>query len=71
MERYEKPELKFVALRNEENVANTCWGHHGSGTRLYCDLEGEGWASFQIGGKSCELNLINVLYHDARVKTLN
>lgn len=60
---YEKPELKFVSLRNEETVAATCWGHHGSDTVLYCDIPGEGYCSFQIGGGSCTLNLINVWYY--------
>ena len=28
MERYEKPAMKFISLRSEEAVANTCWGYH-------------------------------------------
>ena len=64
MEKYEKPEVKFVALRNEEAVANTCWGYHGTDTVLYCDIPGEGYVSFQIGEGSCTLNLINVIYYD-------
>lgn len=63
IEKYEKPRLKFVSLRNENVVAATCWGHAGKGTRLYCDISGEGYLSFQIGEGSCSLNLINVLYH--------
>lgn len=65
MEKYEKPTLKFVSLRNENAVADTCWGYHGSGKVLYCDIPGEGYCSFQIGGGSCDLNLINVMYYDS------
>ena len=60
---YEKPKIKVVSLQNENAVANTCWGYHGTNTRLYCDLEGEGYASFQIGSGSCTLNLVNVRYY--------
>lgn len=63
VETYEKPALKFVSVRNEEKIANTCWGFHGTGTSLYCDITGKGFVSFQIGGSSCELNLINVQYY--------
>lgn len=65
---YEKPELKFVSLRNEETVANTCWGYHGSDTPLYCDIPGEGYCSFQIASGSCDLNLINVRYYSDQNK---
>lgn len=68
MKKYEKPAMKFVALRNEEAVANTCWGYHGDPTKLYCDIPGEGYVSFQIGGGSCTLNLINVIYYDSNGK---
>lgn len=64
MEKYERPALKFVALRNEETVANTCWGVHGTEQVLYCDIPGEGYFSFQIAGGSCALNVINVVYYD-------
>ena len=60
---YKKPELKFVSLRNEESVANTCWGHHGTDTNLFCDISGKGFVSFQIAAGSCSLNLINVQYY--------
>lgn len=63
MEMYEKPALKFVSVRNEEKIANTCWGYHGTGTLLYCDITGKGFVSFQIGAGSCALNLINVQYY--------
>lgn len=61
MTKYEKLSLKFVELRNEEAVANTCWGYHGTGTKLYCDVSGEGYFSFQIAGGSCTLNAINIV----------
>ncbi len=60
---YEKPTLKFVSMRNEDSVANTCWGYHKKGTTLYYDSEGPGWMSFQIQDGSCTLNLINVKYY--------
>ncbi|MDY2814555.1 MAG: hypothetical protein SOU03_11500 [Dorea sp.] len=63
MENYEKPAMKFVLLRNEEKVAATCWGYHGTNTELYCDISDKGFVSFQIGGNSCTLNLINVKYY--------
>ena len=71
---YERPMLKNVSLRNEEAVANTCWGHHcgttaeeqANGQVLYTDLKGDGWASFKIGGGSCTLNLIQVRYHSGK-----
>lgn len=62
-QRYEKPELKFVSLRNEESVAETCWGFHGTNTKLYCDISGKGFVSFQIKAGSCDLNLVNVQYY--------
>ena len=65
-EKYEKPAMKFVELRNEEAVANTCWGYHGTATKLYCDVSGEGYFSFQIAGGSCTLNAINIIYYDGR-----
>lgn len=63
MGNYEKPEMKFVLLQNEEKVAATCWGYHGTDTELYCDISDKGFVSFQIGAGSCELNLINVKYY--------
>ena len=61
---YEKPKMKFVSLRNEEAIANTCWGYHGTDTVLYCDIPGEGYFSFQIAGGSYKLNAINIRYYD-------
>ena len=61
---YEKPAMKFVSLRAQRNIAETCWGYHGTGTTLYCDIPGEGYCSFQIASGSCALNLINVMYYD-------
>lgn len=63
IENYEKPAMKFVALRNEEKVADTCWGYHGTDTKLYCDISDKGFVSFQIAAGSCSLNLINVQYY--------
>ena len=63
MKHYEKPAMNFVSLRNENTVAKTCWGHHHSGKTLYCDVEGEGYCSFQIARGSCTLSLMNVQYY--------
>ena len=63
---YEKPTMTFVSLRSEDAVANTCWGHHGTDTVLYCDIPGEGYMSFQIAAGPCELNLIGVSYYDGK-----
>lgn len=60
---YEKPKMKFVSTRNEEAVADTCWGHHNKGTTLYYDTEGLGYVSFKIASGSCALNLTDVKYH--------
>lgn len=64
--RYEKPALEFVSLRNDNEVAATCWGNHGKDVYMYCDIPGVGYMSFQIGGGSCALNLINVRYHETK-----
>ncbi|MCH3987604.1 MAG: hypothetical protein LKG56_07900 [Lachnospiraceae bacterium] len=69
---YVKPAIKVVSLRNEETVANTCWGYHGSNHKLFCDIPGAGYMSFQIGGSKCSLNLTNVMYysdtnHDGKI----
>ena len=62
-QKYEKPKFKFVSLRNKGTVSNTCWGLSGENTVLFCDVQGEGYASFQIASGGCNLNLINVKYH--------
>lgn len=66
IQNYEKPAMKFVSLRNESKVANTCWGGHGESMSWYYDTKGPGYVSFQIGGSSCNLNLINVTYYDSQ-----
>lgn len=64
MEKYEKPAMKFISLRNEEAVAATCWGNHGTDYTYYCDIQGAGYVSFQIGQGNCSMNLVNVTYYD-------
>ena len=32
---YEKPKMEFVNVQNENKIANTCWGYHGTDTLLY------------------------------------
>lgn len=66
--KYEKPAMKFVEMRNEEAVANTCWGYHGTDTLLYCDVSGEGYFSFQIAAGACKLNAINITYYNGEGK---
>lgn len=64
-ETYEKPSLRFVSLRSREAVANTCWGNAGKGVTYFYNTQGTGYVSFQIGGGSCTLSLINVTYYDS------
>ena len=64
VKKYEKPAMRFVSLRSEETIADTCWGYHGTGTDLYFDTDGTGYCSFQIAEGPCALNLINVYYYD-------
>ena len=66
MKHYEKPAMNFVSLRNENTVAKTCWGHHGDGVTMYCDIPGQGYCSFQIAEGPCALNLVNVKYHEGK-----
>lgn len=49
---YTKPELKFVTLRNQESVAEKCWGNHGTGYEYY-DTMGKGYVGFTIAEGSC------------------
>lgn len=49
---YEKPKAKFVSLQNQENVADKCWGNHGTGYKYY-DTAGSGFVSFTIAEGSC------------------
>ena len=65
MKHYERPALKFVSLRNENTVANTCWGHAGTSQVLYCDIPGQGYCSFQISSANCSLDILtNVMYYE-------
>lgn len=63
---YKKPNLKFVSMRNEETVANTCWGGHGNSMTWYYDTKGDGYVSFQIGGGKCTLDLSNITYYNGK-----
>lgn len=62
---YEKPKMTFVSLYNKENIAEKCWGNHGTGVKYY-DTVGEGYVSFSIPDGSCtmENGLIMVYYKD-------
>ncbi len=50
---YEKPEMKFVALRNQDAVANKCWGIHDTNEHYSYDYSGQGYITFTIIGNSC------------------
>ena len=71
MKNYKSPEIQFQDLEVREEVANTCWGYHGTDTKLYCDIPGEGYTSFQIDTGSCALNLIEVKYYDGKGTVTN
>lgn len=62
-ENYEKPKMKFVNVRNDKSVANTCWGGHGKGMTWHYNTSGSGYASFQIMGGNCSLDGLTVTYH--------
>lgn len=49
---YEKPSMKFVDIRNQQNVADNCWHLDANGKveRWYYDYSGQGWIAFQMGG---------------------
>lgn len=61
---YEKPSMKFVSIRNEEAVANTCWGGHSGALAWNYDTSGTGYVSFQIMGGKCSLDGLTVTYHN-------
>lgn len=60
---YETPDVELVSMRNEKEVANTCWGGHSNSMTWYYDTQGEGYVSFEIKGGKCELNLDKVTYY--------
>lgn len=49
---YEKPKMTFVSLHNQDNVAEKCWGNHGTGFKYY-DTVGAGYVAFTIAAGSC------------------
>lgn len=67
---YEKPKMHFVPLRNDEKIANKCWGNHGTGYEYY-DTHGSGFVGFTIANGSCttEDQLQVVFYKDKNDKT--
>lgn len=49
--KYEKPELKFVSMRSEENVADPCWSPNSyQNAELYYDIPGKGYVKFVAKG---------------------
>lgn len=49
---YEKPKMVFVTLQNQDNIAEKCWGNHGTGFKYY-DTVGQGYVAFTIADGSC------------------
>ena len=49
---YEKPSMKFVDIRNQQNVAANCWhlDSNGKVKEWYYDYSGKGWVTFHMGG---------------------
>lgn len=64
---YEKPKMTFVSLENQENIANTCWGNHGTGYKYY-DTLGVGYVAFTIEAKSCTAadGALQMYYYDSK-----
>lgn len=51
---YKKPKMSFVSLQNRENIAEKCWGNHGTGTAYkFYDTAGPGYVRFYPSGESC------------------
>ncbi len=65
---YEKPNLKFVNIRNEQAVANTCWGGStgaSGGGVWYYDVTGNGYVKFEMTGGACRgSQAYNIVYYD-------
>lgn len=62
--KYEKPSMKVVSLRNQKNIADTCWGYHGTGiVNYYYDTKGPGFVGFTVDASSCALNTATLLYY--------
>lgn len=54
MNKYEKPAVKFVALRSREELADKCWGLKDKdyNSMFYYDIKGKGWLSFHLKSAS-------------------
>lgn len=69
MKNYEKPSLKFASLRNQEAVADVCWGEHGNTTKFdyYMDKAGAGFYRFSVNtAGNCSLITTDVVYLDGK-----
>ena len=62
MKKYESPKIEFQLIRLNEQIAKTCWGHHGTDTLLWYDSPGSGYISFKIADGSCAFNPIEITY---------
>lgn len=62
---YEKPQMKFVDIRNQKNVAaGSCWSQEASagGKQWYYDYSGTGWVQFRLSGNCNASNVAIVKY---------
>lgn len=68
---YEKPKMTFVSLRSRENIADTCWGNHGTGYKYY-DTAGAGYVAFTIAAGSCtaEGGALQMIYYSSKNDTV-
>lgn len=63
-EKYEKPSMRFVDIRNQQNIAKNCWHMDANGevTEWYYDYDnpetpgGDGWVKFTMG-TNCDATL--------------
>lgn len=59
--------MTFVPLENQENIADKCWGNHGTGHKYY-DTMGVGYVSFTIEAGSCTAKdgALKMYYYDSK-----
>lgn len=73
--KYEKPQLKFVSMRSEENVADPCWSPNSyANADLYYDIPGKGYVRFMAAGDgdNCGKSEITILeYYNINAKDVD
>ena len=64
MKGYVSPKVEFKAIKLGENIADTCWGNHGTEKDYFYDYSGRGYIRFRIKAGSCTLNTntVNIYY---------